>query len=315
MSESRESPNASLSESLSARHLSDRLAPQGPLTPMGGVAASPDSRVLLRDGQNMPWVGLGVWQTPADETAKIVEMAVSLGYRAVDTATLYRNEEGVGDGLRETPEIFVTTKLWNDDQGFDRTLRAFEKSCRLLQRECLDLYLIHWPMPDQNLYVESWKALIRLRDEGRVRSIGVSNFMEPHLERLMEETGEVPAVNQIEIHPRFQQKALRAFNERHGIQTESWRPLGKGEVLSDPVICAIASRLKRTPAQIALRWHLQNRLVVIPKSVHRERLRQNLDLFGFSLTEADMTAIAALDRADGRMGEDPLTVRAFNVSP
>lgn len=269
--------------------------------------AVPD--ISLHDGRSIPQVGLGVWETPEDQTADVVRKAVSLGYRAVDTARLYKNEAGVGEGLRHHPDVFVTTKLWNDEQGYDATLRAFDKSARLLQREVVDLYLIHWPMPDQGQYVETWKALIRLKKEGRARSIGVSNFAEEHLERIMHETGEVPVINQIELHPYFQQKSLRDFHARHAIKTEAWRPLGKGAVLDNPLISDLAQRYGKSPAQVILRWHVQNDLIVIPKSVNPERLAQNLAIFDFRLSDDDMKHMATLDRADGRMGADPRHAR------
>lgn len=242
---------------------------------------------------------------PPAETKSVVEMAISLGYKAVDTAVLYKNEEGVGAALRYHPEVFVTTKLWNDDQGFDATLKAFDKSAHNLQRDVVDLYLIHWPMAEKGLYLESWKALIRLRDEGRIKSIGVSNFQEEHLQRLIDETGEAPVINQIELHPYFQQEKLRAFHKRHQIQTEAWRPLGKGLLLEEPVIGRLARKYGKTPAQVILRWHLQNNIMVIPKSVHEQRLKENIDLFDFTLSQEDLEEIRSLDRVDGRMGPDP----------
>lgn len=263
------------------------------------------ARVTLNDGQTMPWIGLGVWETPPDKTAEVVKTAIDVGYKAVDTARLYRNEAGVGDGLRDHLDIFVTTKVWNDEQGYDATLRAFDESARLLKRDVVDLYLIHWAMPQQGLYVETWKALIELKKQGRVRSIGVSNFEKDHLQKIIEETGVVPAVNQIEIHPVFQQEALRAFHKEVGIQTEAWRPLGKGTVLDNEVIGRIAKRHHKSPAQVILRWHLQNEVIVIPKSVHRERMAENVALFDFVLTADEMAAIRTLDRSDGRMGADP----------
>lgn len=266
------------------------------------------SVVMLNDGVAMPRLGLGVWQTPPEQTEAVVSQAIALGYRSIDTARLYRNESGVGAGVAGHSDVFVTTKLWNDEQGYDSVFRAFDESARLLQRDVIDLYLIHWPMPMQNQYVESWKALIRLKQEGRVRSIGVSNFMEEHLERIIQETSVVPAVNQIELHPYFQQITLRSFHQDYNICIESWRPLGKGVLLKDPVIDGIAKHHHKTPAQVIIRWHLQNDLVVIPKTVHPTRLAENLDVFNFVLTDEDMMAIAALDRPDGRMGEDPLTV-------
>ncbi|MBA5726459.1 aldo/keto reductase [Bombella mellum] len=272
---------------------------------MSGFPKDAAARVQLNDGQTMPWIGLGVWQTPPDETADVVRTAIELGYRAVDTARLYHNEAGVGEGLLDHPDMFVTTKVWNDEQGYDSTLRAFDESARLLQRDVVDLYLIHWAMPQQGLYVETWKALIELKKQGRVRSIGVSNFEKDHLQKIIDETGVVPVVNQIEIHPFFQQEELRRFHKSVGIQTEAWRPLGKGTVLKDELIAGIARKHGKSPAQVILRWHLQNEVVVIPKSVHRERMAENLDLFDFALSEQDMAEIATLHRADGRMGENP----------
>lgn len=272
-------------------------------------SAEAQTVISFHDGHTMPQIGLGVWETPPDETAEVVKEAVKLGYRSVDTARLYKNEEGVGKGLEDHPEIFLTTKLWNDEQGYDSTLRAYEESARLLRRPVLDLYLIHWPMPDQGQYVETWKALVELKKSGRVKSIGVSNFEPEHLERIMDATGVVPVVNQIELHPDFQQRALREFHEKHNIRTESWRPLGKGRVLSDERIGKIAEKHSRTPAQVVIRWHLQNGLIVIPKSVNPKRLAENLDVFGFVLDADDLQAIEQMDRKDGRMGADPNTAK------
>jgi 2,5-diketo-D-gluconate reductase A len=260
----------------------------------------------LNDGRHIPQIGYGVYQVPAEDTAALVGSAIAAGYRHVDTAAFYQNEAGVGEAVRATREtIFVTTKLWNGDQGYDQTLRAFDASMAALGLDWLDLYLIHWPVPRQNLYVESWKALIRLREEGRIRSIGVSNFTMEHLERIVHDTGVVPAVNQIELHPRFQQIELRAFHDENKIVTTSWSPLGQGAVLQDPVIARIAAAHGRTPAQVIIRWHIDNGLSVIPKSSSAERQAENLDVFGFSLTPDDMAAIATLDRSDGRIGPDP----------
>jgi 2,5-diketo-D-gluconate reductase A len=241
------------------------------------------------------------------EAADVVRTAVTSGYRAVDTAAIYHNEDGVGEGLGEAPEVFLTTKLWNDDQGFDQTLRAFDASLARLKRKAVDLYLIHWPSPARGLYLDSWRALIRLRQEGRARSIGVSNFVAEHLERIMGETGVVPAVNQVELHPSFQQTTLRAFHEAHAIHTESWSPLGQGQSLTDPAIVAIAAKHGKTPAQVVIRWHLQSGLIVIPKSAHPARIRENIAVFDFVLDDDDMGALRALDRPDGRIGPDPAT--------
>jgi len=262
--------------------------------------------IILNDGRAMPQVGLGVFQMPAGETETLARTGIDVGYRAIDTAAFYHNEAGVGAAVRASGRpVFVTTKVWNTDHGYDRALRAFDASERALGLDVIDLYLIHWPSPRQDLYVETWKALVRLREEKRVRSIGVSNFTMSYLERIIHDTGVVPVVNQIELHPFFQQVELRGFHEENGIATTSWAPLGRGAVLGDPVIGAIAAKHDRTPAQVILRWHLENDLIVIPKASSRTRQAENLDIFGFRLDEDDMHAIAALDKADGRIGPDP----------
>ncbi len=266
--------------------------------------------ITLNDGRTMPQLGLGVWQSPPEVTAEVVRMAVEKGYRAVDTAMIYRNEEAVGEGLRASglaDQVFLTTKLWNADQGYDRTLRAFDESLARLQVDSLDLYLIHWPTPDRNLYVETWRALVKLKAEGRAKSIGVSNFAIGHLQRVIDETGVVPAVNQIELHPRFAQAELRAFHARLGIATESWSPLGRGHMFDNPVVAKVASKHGKTAAQTVIRWHLDLGLIVIPKSVHAERLAENIDVFDFTLDADDLAALAALDVPDGRVGLDPMT--------
>jgi 2,5-diketo-D-gluconate reductase A len=265
--------------------------------------------VALGDGKSIPQIGLGVWQATPDVAPGAVKTALDAGYRHIDTAAIYRNEAAVGEGLRasnvDRADIFVTTKLWNDAQGYDSALKAFDDSMARLALDYLDLYLIHWPAPAQGLYVETWRALVKLREEGRVRSIGVSNFLPEHLKRIMDETGVKPAINQIEIHPRFQQRALRDFLAEEKIPAESWSPLGKGTLLGDPVIAAIAARHGRSPAQIIIRWHVENGLVVIPKSVTPARIVENLDVFSFRLDDADMAAIAKLDTPDGRIGPHP----------
>ncbi|QDH14507.1 aldo/keto reductase [Formicincola oecophyllae] len=255
----------------------------------------------------MPWLGLGVWRTPALETAQVVREASSVGYRAVDTAAFYGNEAGVGVAARHNPSLFITTKLWNNCQGYDQALRAFEASEKLIGQGRIDLYLIHWPCPGQDRYVETWRALIQLRREGRVRAIGVSNFLAPHLARLEAETGILPAVNQIEIHPRFQQRALVDYCLENGILPEAWRPLGGGEALGLPVVVDIAKATGRTPAQVVLRWLLQRGCAVIPKSVHKARMVENADIFNFTLSAAQMAAMAGLDSPAGRLGPDPAT--------
>lgn len=268
-------------------------------------------KITLNDGRSMPQFGLGVWQTPQDEAATVVKAAIDAGYRSVDTAAIYGNERGVGEGLQAAgvarDDIFVTTKLWNDRQGFDTTLKAFDSSLERLGLEQVDLYLIHWPAPKKNLYLDSWKALVRLHEEGRARSIGVSNFEPEHIQRLIDETGVIPAVNQIELHPTFQQLRHQAFHQKHGIHTESWSPLGQGRELTDPVIGKIAAKHGKTPAQTIIRWHLDSGLIVIPKSVTPSRIRENIGVFDFKLDAEDLAAIAALDSPKGRVGPDPMT--------
>jgi 2,5-diketo-D-gluconate reductase A len=265
--------------------------------------------LTLNDGRTLPQVGLGVWQTPADITADTVATALTSGYRHVDTAAVYRNEAGVGEGVRRSAvaraDVFVTTKLWNENQGFDSALAAFDKSLGRLGMDYVDLYLIHWPAPAQDRYVDSWKALIRLREEGRAKSIGVSNFAAAHLQRLIDETGVTPSVNQIELHPRFQQAELRALHAKLGILTESWSPLGQGKLLDDPALAKIAAKHGKAPAQIVIAWHIALGLIVIPKSVTPSRIVENFDVFGITLDADDLAALAALDGAGGRIGPDP----------
>ena len=262
--------------------------------------------ITLNDGRAMPRVGQGVFQVPADATEATVRTAIDVGYRAVDTAAFYGNEAGVGAAVRGSSEtIFVTTKLWNAEHGRDPARRAFDASFDALGLDWLDLYLIHWPVPSRGLYVETWRALIELRDEGRVRSIGVSNFTIPHLREIMDATGVIPATNQIELHPAWPQDELVGFHREHGIATTSWSPLGKGAPLGDPAIAAVAAKHGRTPAQIVLRWHLERDLVVIPKASSESRLRENFALYDFRLDADDMARIAALARPDGRIGPNP----------
>jgi len=267
--------------------------------------------LTLNDGRTMPQVGLGVWQTPPEVTGGVVRTAIETGYRAIDTAAAYVNEAGVGEGLRASgvarEEIFVTTKLWNSHHGYDETLAAFDESLERLGLGYVDLYLIHWPVPSQGRYIDSWRAMVQLQEEGRVGSIGVSNFMVEHLRRIIGETGAIPAVNQVELHPKFQQTDLRAFHAGQGILTESWSPLGQGQILRHPVIARVAARHGKTPAQAVIRWHIDSGLAVIPKSVHAERIAENFEVFDFQLDGEDMAAIAALDDPSGRMGFDPVT--------
>ena len=261
---------------------------------------------------SMPQLGYGVYKIPDDEARGAVLAALELGYRSIDTASLYENETGVGQALVETDvsrdDIFLTTKVWNDRQGYDETLASFDESSRRLKQHTVDLFLVHWPCPERGLFVDTWRALLRLRDEGRIRVAGVSNFGIAHLQRLIDETGEAPAINQIELHPYLTQEPLRAFHAQHGIATEAWGPLARGgELLADPVVVRISAAHGRTPAQVVLRWHMQSGTVAIPKSVTPARMAQNLDVFGFELTPAEMTALDGLNR-DERTGPDPETM-------
>ncbi|WP_159945168.1 MULTISPECIES: aldo/keto reductase [unclassified Nocardiopsis] len=267
--------------------------------------------VTLNDGRAMPQLGFGVWQVPDDEAEAVVSTALEVGYRSIDTARIYDNEKGTGRALAESgiarEELFVTTKLWNDDQGYDSALKAFDASLERLGLDYVDLYLIHWPRPRQDAYVDTWRALERIRSEGRARSIGVSNFTAATLDRLVAETDVVPVLNQIELHPYHSQEAMREVNARHGVLTEAWSPLGQGKgLLDDPVLTDLADRYGRTPAQVVLRWHLQLGNVVIPKSATPSRIRENFEVFDFELSAEDMDRVGALDRG-GRIGPDPDT--------
>ena len=266
--------------------------------------------VTLHDGVEMPQLGFGVFQIPPEETQEKVEEALATGYRHVDTAAPYRNEAGVGaaiaaGGVRRD-DVFVTTKLWNSEQGYDSTLRAFEKSIERLGTGHVDLYLIHWPLPSRDLFLDTWRAFERIKEEGGARSIGVSNFRVEDLERLEQEAEQRPTVNQIELHPRLQQAELRAWHADHDVATEAWSPLAQGDLLEDGTIETVAAHHERTPAQVILRWHLQIGNVVIPKSVTPERIRENFELFDFALSEDDMAAIERLDSGE-RVGPDPGT--------
>jgi 2,5-diketo-D-gluconate reductase A len=269
------------------------------------------ARISLNDGSSIPQLGLGVWQVDPDITAKVVGWAIEAGYRSIDTAEGYRNEEGVGEAIRAAGiarnELYITSKLRNGAHRRDAALKAFDETMEKLGLEQLDLFLIHWPVPGQDKYVEAWKTLVELRDAGRIRSIGVSNFNQDHLERIIGETGVTPALNQIELHPRFQQRDKRGYHDRHDIRIESWSPLGSGRLLDDPTLAAIARKHGKTVAQTIIRWHLQEGLIVIPKSVNRDRIAANLDVFDFDLDAVDMQAIAGLDSPDGRIGPNPAT--------
>jgi 2,5-diketo-D-gluconate reductase A len=264
----------------------------------------------LHDGVEIPQLGFGVFQVPPEETQEVVEQALDVGYRHIDTAAAYRNEKGVGAAIDASglarEDLFVTTKLWNSEQGFDSTLAAFDASLGRLGFEYVDLYLIHWPVPSEDRFVDTWRAFERIHEEGRARTIGVSNFRVEDLERLEAEAEVRPTVNQIELHPRLQQAELRAWHADHGIVTEAWSPLAQGELLDDETIAAIAERHGKTPAQAILRWHLQQGNVVFPKSVTPERIRENIELFDFELSDAEMAEFERLDRGE-RIGPDPGT--------
>jgi 2,5-diketo-D-gluconate reductase A len=263
----------------------------------------------LNNGIDIPQLGFGVFLVPADEVVAPVRAALDAGYRLIDTAKLYDNEEGVGRAVVESGldrhDIFLTTKVWNSDHGYDKTLRAFDASRQRLGLAVVDLYLIHWPTPQRDTYVDTWRALERLLADGRVRAIGVSNFTEAHLTRLLGETDVVPAVNQVELHPGFTQESLRKFHAEHGIVTESWSPLGRGHGLLDQaVVRDIADGHAKTPAQVVLRWHVQLGCVVIPKSTRPERIRENIDVFDFELAGDEMAALSAITEPQ-RIGPDP----------
>jgi 2,5-diketo-D-gluconate reductase A len=264
----------------------------------------------LRDGVDIPQLGFGVFQVPPEDTADAVRMALSTGYRHIDTAAAYRNEAAVGEAVRasglERREVFITTKCANGDHGYDEATRALRASLDRLEMDYVDLYLIHWPVPSRDRYVETWKAFIDAQEQDLVRSIGVSNFQPDHLERLIRETGVTPTINQVELHPRLQQRELRRVHADLGIVTEAWSPLAQGEVLDDPTITAVAEAHDRTPGQVVIRWHIQLGNVVIPKSVTPERIEQNFRVFDFELSQDEMAAIEALD-ANERTGPEPDT--------
>lgn len=268
--------------------------------------------ITLNDGHSIPQLGFGVFQVDPAQTERIVSEALEVGYRHIDTAAVYGNEEGVGRAIAASgiprDELFITTKLWNSEQGSETTRPAMEESLAKLGLDHVDLYLIHWPRPDLDRYVDSWRVMETLLTEGLTRSIGVSNFHQPHLQRILDETDTVPAVNQIELHPAFAQRALREFQEQHGIHTEAWGPLGQGkyDLFGEPAVVETANAHGVSPAQVVIRWHLEQGIIVFPKSSTRERMAQNFDVFGFELSAAEMDALNAIDRGQ-RVGADPDT--------
>ena len=268
-------------------------------------------QLTLNDGATIPQIGLGVWQVDPPTTARVVGWGIEAGYRLIDTAEGYRNEEGVGEAIRKAgvprSELFITSKLRNGGHQRDAALRAFDDTMAKLGIDEVDLFLIHWPVPSQGKYVEAWKTLVELKKAGRIRSVGVSNFNQDHLERIIGETGVTPVVNQIELHPRFQQRDKREFHNKHNIKIESWSPLGSGRLLADPTLQGIAKKHGKSVAQAIIRWHLQEGLIVIPKSNHQDRIAGNFDVFDFELDAKDLETIRGMDSADGRTGPDPAT--------
>ncbi|WP_017471142.1 aldo/keto reductase [Amphibacillus jilinensis] len=271
------------------------------------------STTTLHNGVKMPWLGLGVFKVEdGDEVIHSVTKAIENGYRSIDTAAVYRNEEGVGQAIKQSDvardQLFITSKVWNSDQGYQSTLDAFESTLERLQLDYLDLYLIHWPVPELNKYKETWRALEKLYKEGKIRAIGVSNFKESHLAELIKDCEIVPMVNQVEFHPHLTQEPLRAYSGDHHIQLEAWSPLKQGELLDDPILTEIAKHHNKTVAQVIIRWDLQSGVVTIPKSVKEHRIISNADVFDFELTSEEMSQINAMNK-DDRRGPDP---DAFN---
>ncbi|ASZ62793.1 MULTISPECIES: glyoxal/methylglyoxal reductase [Bacillus] len=263
--------------------------------------------VKLHNGVEMPWFGLGVFKVEnGNEATESVKAAIENGYRSIDTAAIYKNEEGVGIGIKESgvarEELFITSKVWNEDQGYETTLAAFEKSLERLQLDYLDLYLIHWPGKDK--YKDTWRALEKLYKDGKIRAIGVSNFQVHHLEELLKDAEIKPMVNQVEFHPRLTQKELRDYCKAQGIQLEAWSPLMQGQLLDNEVLTQIAEKHNKSVAQVILRWDLQHEVVTIPKSIKEHRIIENADIFDFELSQEDMDKIDALNK-DERVGPNP----------
>lgn len=265
-----------------------------------------DPKIPLNDGNAIPQLGFGVWRLEEDDAPEVVNAAIEAGYRHIDTAQGYENEAGVGQAIRQASigrdELFVTSKLRNGHQGYDSALRSLDESLERLQLDYLDLFLIHWPAPAHDRYVETWKALVEARNQGKVKSIGVSNFLPEHLRRIIDDTGVVPAVNQLELHPAFQQRDIREFHRDHDIQIECYSPLGGKEsnLLDNPVLTELGEKHGKSAAQVMIRWHLQQNLIPLPKSSKPVRARQNFDVWDFTLSSDDIAKIDALDRPDGK---------------
>lgn len=273
-------------------------------------------QITLNDGNTIPQLGFGVWQVEDDEATPAVASALSVGYRLVDTAQGYENEEGVGRAITGSglsrDQLFITSKLRNSAHDYDEALKAFDLSLEKLGLDYLDMFLIHWPVPKEDKYVDAWRAFVELKNQGRIRSIGVSNFLPEHLERIIEETGVVPAVNQLELHPKYQQRDVREHHARLNIAIECYSPLGSGSVLKDPILEEIARKYNKSVSQVILRWELDQGLIVIPKSTHAERIEQNFDVFSFTLEEDDRQRIDALDDPqNGKTGSHPKTMNSL----
>ena len=261
--------------------------------------------LTLNDDRQIPQLGFGTWEIEAKDAAKAVSTAIEAGYWMIDTAAIYKNEEEVGKGIGDWSDIFLQTKIWNESQGYDRTLKAADKSLERLDREYVDMLLIHWPIPDKGLFVDTWKALIELRDQGKAKSIGVSNFREEDLKRIVDETGVVPALNQIELHPSFQQRDMRKVHDEMGILTQSWSPLGRGKAMDHDAVKRVADETGQSASAVVIRWHIQCGLSTLPRSTNPEHVRDNFSALDFELSDTQMKAIDDLDDADGRMGPEP----------
>ena len=264
--------------------------------------------LAMNDDRQIPQLGFGTWKITDEEAPEAVKAALDTGYWLFDTAAIYRNERGVGEGIGDWSDIFLQTKIWNESQGYDRTLRAAEKCLERLGRDHVDMLLIHWPCPEKALFVETWKALIELRDQGKAKSIGVSNFREEDLKRIADETGVLPALNQIELHPAFQQREMRAVHEEMGIVTQSWSPLGRGNSMNNETVRSVAEETGQDATAVILRWHIQHGLCPIPRSTNPDHIRSNFTALDFELSDDQMAKLDALDSSDGRMGPEPGTV-------